>query len=138
MTEVCIDASFLIRLLIGGKRVEAYSDLWQNWHQKKIQVVAPRLIFYEACNVLYRLQKSKQIESAQNIFATALKLDIKSYDQIQLHYQAIALSQQLHLSATYDAHYLALSTWLNIDFYTADKKLFNAIHHQFPHIHLIN
>ena len=37
--------------------------------------------------------------------------------------------------AFYDAQHLALAQWLSCEFWTADERMFNAIHNDFPNIH---
>ena len=138
MNSVCIDNSFLINLLTGGQNATICQEYWEGWQSQNIQIVAPYLIYYEACNVLYRMQKYQQIPSAQAILSVILEMDIYYYNDFQLHYQALKLAQMFQLSAAYDAHYLALAERLNIDFYTCDKKLFNAIQQNFSNIHLVS
>lgn len=50
------------------------------------------------------------------------------YGDIQLHQQALKIATTYRLPATYDAHYLALAERLNIELWTADRRLFNAVH----------
>lgn len=38
-------------------------------------------------------------------------------------HSALDLAERLSLSATYDAHYLALAEWLGAEFWTADQRL---------------
>ena len=39
----------------------------------------------------------------------------------------ICRSLRFNLPATYDAHYLALAEWMEIDLWTADARLVNAL-----------
>ena len=41
------------------------------------------------------------------------------------------------LPAIYDAHYLALAHRLNAEFWTADRRLFQAVQGRIPKIHLL-
>ncbi len=43
----------------------------------------------------------------------------------------------VNFSATYDAHYLALPQRFQADFYTGDKRLFNAVNSTLTWIHLV-
>lgn len=137
MVNICIDNSFLILLLTKEENFNNAQLLWAEWQRQKNTIVAPKLIYYEASNVLHRLQKFKQINSAKEKLNLAFKLGIFIYEYEQLHQDALAIAEKLRLSAAYDAHYLALSERLDIDFYTCDKKLFNSVKQNFPRIQLV-
>ncbi|MCU0571091.1 MAG: type II toxin-antitoxin system VapC family toxin [Oculatellaceae cyanobacterium Prado106] len=47
------------------------------------------------------------------------------------------MAQELGLSATYDAHYLALTERLNAEFWTCDRRLFNTVQARLPWVHLV-
>lgn len=45
---------------------------------------------------------------------------------------ALALANQFNLSATYDAHYLALAERKGCEYWTADERLWNVVKTQLP------
>jgi predicted nucleic acid-binding protein len=46
----CVDASFIIRLVINNYSDNIYSDTWQQWQDAKTIIVAPTLTMYEVSN----------------------------------------------------------------------------------------
>jgi predicted nucleic acid-binding protein len=68
---------------------------------------------------------------------TALSQPIDFYDEESFHEAAIETAWKLNRPATYDAHYLALAEKLGAEFWTLDQRLFNAVRHQLPWVHLV-
>lgn len=127
-STICIDASVILRVVLLPDNT-SIQNLWQSWVSKEIQLVAPTLLFYEVTNALYQQQKNKAI-SPDTIWKTlelTLELPITLINETNLHLKAREIAMQYNLSATYDAHYLALADWMKIDFYTADIKLVNSL-----------
>jgi predicted nucleic acid-binding protein len=127
-STICIDASIILRVVLLPDNT-SIQNLWQSWVSKEIQLVAPTLLFYEVTNALYQQQKNKAI-SPETILKTlelSLELPITFVNEANLHLKAREIAMQYNLSATYDAHYLALADWMKIDFYTADIKLVNSL-----------
>ena len=92
-------------------------------------LVAPTLLYYEVANGLYQQEKSGRLSSelVRNALEFALTLPIQLVGDVTLHQRAHALATQYNLPAAYDAHYLALAERLNIDLWTTDAKLHNAV-----------
>lgn len=127
-TTVCIDASMVLRhvLLPDDGPVQ---KTWRSWTSKGINLVAPSLLFYEVTNALYQQQKSQYL-SAETIWATleySLDLPITLVNEKNLHLRAREIAMKYNLPATYDAHYLALAEWMDIELWTADKRLVNTL-----------
>ncbi|MEA5565470.1 type II toxin-antitoxin system VapC family toxin [Anabaena sp. UHCC 0399] len=136
---ICVDANFVVKLINNYSETSPYLILWDNWEQNKIQIIAPTLLSYEVTNVFHRIQLAKQLlkTEARESLNLALNLPIQFYGDSQLHQQAWEVAQQFNLSATYDAHYLALSQRFQADFYTGDKRLFNTVSSAFDWVHLV-
>jgi predicted nucleic acid-binding protein len=130
-SPICIDASILIRLLIGGDGSERVAVLWSEWKANRQQLIAPSLMPYEAANVLHQYVRhgSLQPDKAADALRIALSLNIQLYRDAALHTQAANLARALDLPATYDAHYLALAQQMNAVFWTADQKLVRKTEH---------
>lgn len=127
-TTVCVDASVILRYVLQPEN-EAIQNLWQSWVADEVSLVAPSLLFYEVTNALYQQQRNKVL-SPETIWETlelSLDLPITLVDEKNLHLKAREIAMRFNLPATYDAHYLALAEWMEVDLWTADIRLVNAL-----------
>jgi predicted nucleic acid-binding protein len=139
MTTICVDASFMIRLVTKPPIASPYLALWKQWIASGVDIVAPSLLFYEMVNGLYRQVLANNLlpEDAEQLLQAALMFPIRFCQDNSLHQRAYSLAQELNLSATYDAHYLALSEQLSAEFWTCDRRLFNTVQATLSWIHLV-
>jgi len=138
-SPVCVDASFVIRLLESDSEESPPLRKWKEWHEEERPVVAPVLLFYGVANVLYRyvVLGYLDFERAWEALKVALELGISLQDGPELHLRAIELARELSLPTTYDAHYLALAERLGAESWTADKKLVRKVKRKFPFVRLL-
>lgn len=136
---ICTDANFIVRLVSKELPESPYRELWNQWQDSGYIVVAPALIYYEVSNALHRITVAGQLlpERASQALEAALNLNIRLYDDAELHQHALTLARQLTLPATYDAHYLALAQRLGAEFWTADRRLVQAVQATLPWVHLV-
>ncbi len=136
---VCVDASFALRLLLSEGPESHAAQLWRSWKDAGRTPVAPALVHYEITNVLHRYERHGYLntDEAEALLQIALSLGIRLFTDPILHEEALQISRQMRLSATYDAHYLALSRRLGTELWTADKKLVRAVRDHFPEVHLL-
>lgn len=136
---VCIDANFVVGLLIDDIPESHFERLWIQWQDLGATAVAPALIYYEVSNAFHRLTIAGELlpEEANQLLNEALNLNITLYGDAELHREAFTLARSLKLSATYDAHYLALAQRLGCEFWTADRRLYKSVQASFPWIHLV-
>ncbi|CAD7781277.1 hypothetical protein DMNBHIDG_02596 [Candidatus Methanoperedenaceae archaeon GB37] len=128
-SPVCVDASFVIRLLESVDSQSSAIRLWIEWHEAGRPVVAPSLLYYEITNALHRYVVHGELlpEEASELLDVALKLDITLYGDADLHRYALKLAKSFSLPTTYDAHYLALAERLGAEFWTTDKRLVRTV-----------
>lgn len=126
-STVCIDANIVVRLVLFEDDSKIRS-LWETWAKDDVQIVAPSLLHYEVVNSLYQYQKHGLVSSAslERALEAALTLPIDLVDDDHVHRRAIALAAECKLPAAYDAHYLALAEWMEIELWTADLRLAKA------------
>lgn len=136
---VCVDANFVVRLLSRDTPESRFSELWNQWQESGYTIVAPTLIYYELSNAFHRSAVAGQIVSqeAAQALEEALNLNIRLYSDAELHQRALTLARQLTLPATYDAHYLALAERLGAEFWTADRRLAQAVQATLPWVNLV-
>jgi len=88
---------------------------------------------------LYRYQKQGLLSASAVRLAleAALSLPLRLHGESDLHWQALDLAERFSLPAAYDAHYLALAEWLGGEFWTADRRLAQAVQTALPWVHLV-
>lgn len=131
-STVCVDASLVVRHVAAPTDADA-AALWAGWEAARVTLVAPALLHYEVANALhqYRRGGSRSTVALKASFRAALALPVALYDDDALHEEATDVADRYALPATYDAHYLALADRLGAEFWTADKRLANAVR---PHL----
>ena len=127
---ICVDSSLAVKWVL----VEEYSSeslaLYEEAARGSEPVVAPALFWFEATNVFRQRVRRKVLSIAESIERLR---DLERFDiaitasQQNLHAQALEISHQYDLPASYDAHYIALSRSLGCDLWTADERLLRAL-----------
>jgi len=102
-------------------------------------VVAPTLLKYELVNSVYQAVKHKTLDdsAARTVIESMFDLPITYFDDEHLHVTALEVSVRFGIRAAYDAHYVALAQHLGAELWTADKRLYNAVHQQLDFVHLV-
>jgi len=138
-SPICVDASLVVRLLASGEAESPAVQLWREWHASGRPLIAPTLLYYEVSNALRRYAAQGELlpEEAAEALEAALSLGITLYGDADLHRRALELAGRFSLSATYDAHYLALAERLGAAFWTADRRLTRMIQATLPWVHLL-
>lgn len=136
---VCVDANFIVGLVSSAPSKTRFRNLWSQWQESEYLIVAPTLIYYEVSNAFHRLAVGGLLlpEQASQFLEDTLSLDITLYGDAELHQHALTLARQLTLPATYDAHYLALAQRLGAEFWTADRRLVQAVQATLPWVNLV-
>lgn len=136
---VCLDANFIVLLVSLKDSDNRFQQKWQEWQKDNYTIIAPTLMMYEVSNAFHRGVKTGQItqDEAESLLDSALNLGIRFYGDANLHQEAMKLANLYNLSATYDAHYLALAQRLQVELWTADKRLFNAVSQSLSWVKLI-
>jgi len=125
---VCVDASIVVRRVAAVVDSDV-SDLWAQWEERRVMLVAPSMLHYEVANALhqYRRGGSRSTTALLASLRAALALPITLHDDDSMHELATDIAGRFSLRATYDAHYLALAERLGAEFWTADKRLAHAV-----------
>ena len=137
-SSICVDANLVIRL-VADPRDRSVHQLWERWDAEKRQLVAPALLYYEVTSALHRYQRQRlfSASSARLALRAALSLPIRLYGGPDIHWQALDLAERFSLSAAYDAHYLAVAERLEAEFWTADRRLVQAVAPALLWVHLV-
>ena len=134
----CVDASVVVRLFTQPND-EVIRRRWRQWRAEGRRLAAPTLLRYEVTNALYRSQLHQLLNpgAVAQALRAAIALPVRLHDDSELHQQAIDVAARFSLPAAYDAHYLALAERLQADFWTADRRLANAVRPALPWVNLV-
>ena len=126
---VCADANITLKLVLPEHDSPVAEALWEMWKADGTTVIAPTLWGYEVTSTVrkrgYRKHLPPEIE--EKAIATIHQLRVQLMRPAGLHQRAWELARFFGLPAAYDAHYLALAEMADCPFWTADKRLFNAV-----------
>lgn len=133
---VCVDASLVLKLVLGEDDSPQAIALWRRWIDEDVTVAAPPLLAYEVTSVLRTKVYCGLLtpETGDEAFREIHAQGIRYLAPSNLHVRAWELAKRLHRPAAYDAHYLALAEILGCEFWTADERLFNAARGMLPWI----
>ena len=131
---VCVDANVIVALITTESFSRAALALWRGWVSAGQQPAAPLLLRYEVASAVHRkaLRHIMDLEDARKGLQESLELDILLLDPPELSLRAFELATRFQRPTAYDTHYMALAEHLNCPFWTADERLYNAVHDQFP------
>ncbi|MFZ0119519.1 MAG: type II toxin-antitoxin system VapC family toxin [Pseudonocardiaceae bacterium] len=132
----CVDASLVVRILDAHSAALA---AWERLVRLGGDLIAPNLLHYEVANVLHQQRRAKKIsaETAQDGLRRVMNLPIELYSDTRLHSRALEIARDRHLSATYDAHYVALAERFRVPLWTCDRRLADALGDGVPEVHLV-
>jgi predicted nucleic acid-binding protein len=138
LTAICVDANIIVRLITPDPDRDVF-HLWRQWRVTDTEIFAPTLLKFEAVNALHRrCVAGKTSESlTEELIATLLELPITYMNDNSLHLEAFRLARKYGQPAAYDMHYVALAQHLGAELWTADKRLYNAVHQQLDFVRLV-
>jgi predicted nucleic acid-binding protein len=137
-SPLCVDANLVIRL-VADPDDAVVRQLWQQWDADRRLIAAPSLLYYEVSNALYRYHRADMMSLAtvQLALKAAISLPVRLYSEPTLHPRALDLAARFALPAAYDAHYLALTDWLDGEFWTADRRLADIVQEELSWVHVV-
>jgi predicted nucleic acid-binding protein len=115
------------------------ANRWAEWESRNGEIIAPYLLRYEVTNALHRSRQGDQINEQQVAVAVnaIVAMPIRYILDDRIHFSALQLAERFFLSATYDAHYLAVAMHEGTEFWTADQRLFNSVSHRLNWVRLM-
>ncbi|MEW6716098.1 MAG: type II toxin-antitoxin system VapC family toxin [Chloroflexota bacterium] len=125
---IVIDASVAVKAILPNPLQAHCLALVQTFVE--VQPAAPVLWAHEATSAIAKavhfgeITKDEAYQSLEKLDALGVRLFVADADQ-----NRAAFDWTLHLkrASAYDSYYLVLSQALECDFWTADKRLFNAL-----------
>jgi predicted nucleic acid-binding protein len=128
---VVVDTSIAIKWVLQESDSDIAETMLIEWSSNGVVILAPALLTYEVTNALYKKARKGEItfetatEALTKVLLSGVALNF-SQDS-NLGRRAIELAHQFGLTATYDAHYLALAEREGCELWTADKRMWNSI-----------
>jgi len=128
-SQVCVDASFILRTLVPDLFTEQALTLLANWQHTQIGLIAPALLAFAVTATLRRYVHFKRLTPAQGdkAFEQFLQMNIWLSHQNGIFPLAWQMAKQFHRPTAYDTAYLALAQLVHSEFWTADEKLYNSV-----------
>ena len=125
---VIIDASVAIKAILPNPLQEHCRTLVQSFIE--VQPVAPALWIYETTSAISKAVHFEQLtnnegrQALEQVEALRVRLFVPDIEQNRNAYD---WTRRLNRASAYDSFYLALAQALECDFWTADRRLFNAL-----------
>lgn len=132
--KVVVDTSLALKWVVYETDSPLAQSLLDAWIKQGVTVLAPDLLLYEITNVFYKLfrKNAVSLERVLDAFSALIRmnLDFAATKDEKLSLKALDFARTHKLSATYDAHYLALAEREQCEFWTADERLYNSVKDQ--------
>lgn len=135
---VVVDSNILIAFALSDEPLHTKAaGILSAWQKAETQLVAPRLFRSEITAVIRKVVYLERIthEQGHKMLAQLLAYPVEFYEDVAMLKLSYELAQQFNRPRAYDAQYLALAQRLSCAFWTADERMFNAVHKDFPAIH---
>lgn len=134
---VCIDASLVLRLLLG----EPGSDEAQKWFTRhaKEEFVAPHLFVAEVSSVLRGKCRQGRMapEDTRQAMRFLTRLNVRLVWNWSLAERAFSLAEELDQPTVYDTLYLAVAEAEGCELWTADHRFVRSALPRYPFVRLL-
>jgi predicted nucleic acid-binding protein len=126
---VCVDANVVLKLYLNEELSEEADLFWNDHVTQGFSFAAPPLALYEITATLRKNVHQGIIDpdEGREAHREILSLPLDYPSPQDLHARAYELATRLDLPTTYDANYLVVAQTLGCEFWTADRKLVNAV-----------
>ncbi|GAB4577906.1 MAG: type II toxin-antitoxin system VapC family toxin [Anaerolineales bacterium] len=127
---VCVDVGILLKLVLNEPDSDKAEALWRSWVITGRRPIAPPLFPYEITAVICKAIRQDRLSAArgQQALRQALAFGVRLSTFPGIHERALELSLLFNRPSAYEEHYLALAEKTGAEFWTADERLFNAVH----------
>jgi len=128
-SSVCVDAGIVIKLVVNEEDSDLAESLWRSWLQNDILPIAPGLFPFEVTAVIRKAVYQGRIspDEGWEALQKALAFAVTILTPTSLHEAAWEFATHFNRPTAYDAHYLALAEMYGCEFWTADRRLYNAV-----------
>ena len=136
-SQICVDSGILLKLLLNEPDSHLAEALWQTWVTQDVQPIAPYLFPFEITAVIRKITYRGLLDATigEKVLKKALEFDVSLQTFSGIHERAWRLASELNRPTAYDTHYLVLAENNGCAFWTADRRLFNAVRHRLTWVH---
>ncbi len=131
---LAVDASFALKLFLNEPDSQLVRQFWQDWTDAGEVIIAPTLFRAETFSVVRRHWHTGALAepAAERAFHYFDNLAIEIHEPRDLYRTAWELAGRFNRPTVYDCCYLALAAIFGCDFWTADRRLVNALGGRLP------
>ncbi|OQY45296.1 MAG: hypothetical protein B6242_10800 [Anaerolineaceae bacterium 4572_78] len=137
MTQsLVIDASLILKTVLPNEHQNKCQQLMTAWQKANYQFFAPTLWLYEIISAITKAIHFDMltVEEGQHALTLVQKLNIQLIlPDDNLTQSAFEWTLRLKRAVAYDSFYLALAESLQVEFWTADKRLYNSVNNDWVH-----
>lgn len=135
MTDWVVDSSIAVKWFVEEEHTEEALRIFDDLLSGAKILWAPDLLISEFTNVMWKRVLAGDIDEAFAVQSVRdlLQIDLKIVESRELVSSALELAVQFRRTV-YDSLYLALSLRLECPIITADRRLYKAVHPEFPAI----
>ena len=130
MSELCIDASVVVKLVLKGEPHRATARrLLKDCLVNGVTLIAPPFFEVEVDTVIRkRVQDGRlSLTDAKQAFAGLDKVPVQLLAHSLLRQRTREIAEQFNLRTVYDATYAALAELHGCEFWTADKVFYDTV-----------
>lgn len=133
---VCVDACVAAKWVLPEPDSDLASDLYARIVADGDSIIAPPHMGVEVVNTIRKKVRRREISPAdsEDALSAFLALPISIAIPDGLYESALLLAQRFDRPTVYDTHYVALAQIAGCDFWTADRKLVNALNDRLPFV----
>ncbi len=130
MTELCVDASVVIKWAVKGEPFRAKAlALLKEAGVKGFKLIAPPFFSCEVDSAIRKrvFDGKMTATEAQKAYAILDAAPVVTADMPGMRQRAREIAEQFSQRAVYDATYIALAELRGCEFWTADKLIYDAV-----------
>lgn len=130
MTELCIDASVAVKLVLKGEPYRSKArQLLRDCLVNNVRLIVPPLFVSEVDTVIRKRVYDGRLSlaDARKAFAGLDKIVVHLIAPPDLRQRAREIAEQFNQRTVYDATYAALADLRGCEFWTADKAFYDAV-----------
>ena len=127
-----LDSSVIAKWFFPENDSEKALEIKDKFANNTLSLVVPLLLYYEVNNLLKTAVKMFRIDKddAKKVYNAFLQLNFVSYSSESLLEKTLETAIKYDISS-YDASFIALAEYLQVQFLTVDKKLLDKVKNKF-------